>query len=112
MRPRCSESPSASAIVSEMPMLVLMVGYTMISLWILSQPIVATDNSVWSYENLQTEFFQAVHKRIAREPEQARGLALVAGGLRQRLLDQVDFQQFHVDTAGGQFEAGAAPLIR
>ena len=30
-----------AAIVSQLPMLVLMVGYTMSSLWILSQPVIA-----------------------------------------------------------------------
>jgi hypothetical protein len=30
------------ALLSQIPMLVLMVGYTMLSLWILSQPIVET----------------------------------------------------------------------
>jgi len=33
---------SRAALVSQIPMIVLMVGYTMISLWILSQPIVET----------------------------------------------------------------------
>lgn len=32
---------TATAIISQLPMLVLMVSYTMISLWILSQPIIA-----------------------------------------------------------------------
>jgi hypothetical protein len=35
------EPETRAAIISQLPMLVLMIGYTMISLWILSQPIVA-----------------------------------------------------------------------
>jgi hypothetical protein len=31
-----------AALVSQIPMILLMVGYTMLSLWILSQPIVET----------------------------------------------------------------------
>jgi hypothetical protein len=43
----CSAEPLNSgglrmALLSQIPMLVLLVGYTLLSLWILSQPIVET----------------------------------------------------------------------
>ena len=34
-------STARAALLSQMPMLLLMVAYTMVSLWILSQPIIA-----------------------------------------------------------------------